>query len=136
MQVPGIIAPVNGTAERNALQDLLSFISIELEYSIEGLFDLSLDAEVHSYLRSIAVLALAYMEELLEGDRYGDKFFIYGRTLSIADCYLYSILCCISMVGIDIESFPRLHAYAFRMANLPEVAGAEARIAAKAITTC
>lgn len=102
---------------------------------MEGLFDLSLEYEVHNFLRTIAMSALTYMEVLLGEDSYGDKFFIFGCQLSIADFYLYSILILLPLVGIDLSSFPQLEAYTSRIASLPEVVGAEARIATNASTT-
>jgi glutathione S-transferase len=55
-------------------------------------------------------------------DQLGDKPFLIGAQMTIADCYLFIMLAWAAMMGVEVP--PRLDAYLARMKDVPSVAQA------------
>lgn len=128
---PGTIAPANGTTARAVLQNVLSYVSTEVHPSIGTLFYPTLSADVQAWYRGNAAKKLAYLESTI----IADKSFVVGDSFTIADSYLYIVLSWTAYVGIDLSPYPKVKAYSARIAALPNVVAAHARIATSPATT-
>eukprot|EP01124_Arcella_intermedia_P022737 TRINITY_DN3448_c0_g1_i1.p1 TRINITY_DN3448_c0_g1~~TRINITY_DN3448_c0_g1_i1.p1 ORF type:complete len:249 (+),score=40.95 TRINITY_DN3448_c0_g1_i1:22-747(+) len=124
-QAPGSVAAENGSVERYKIQNALNYIASEVHPSIGGLFTPGISEEVQNFLKARAAKKLDYLEKTL----IGDKEFLVGEKFSIADSYLYIVLSWSGYVGVDISGYTRVQAYYDRIASLPKVKEAHARMA-------
>jgi glutathione S-transferase len=77
---------------------------------------------------------LAYLEKTLLG---GNKHYLVGEKLSVADIYLYIVLSWIQYLGgaLDLSAYPKVKAFFERVGALDGVKAAHARIATNPATT-
>lgn len=120
-----IIAPPVGTVERSLVQQALSYVGTEYHMTIGHLFNPNLDSTVRDYIHAAADRKLKYMNDHL----IGNKSFLVGDKLSVADLYLYIALTWSSYINIDLSKFPVVLSYRERIGNLPEIQDAHAAIA-------
>ena len=113
-----------GTSERYLLQAALSYISSEYHASVGGLFR-PISDEVRSYLLAKVATKL----EFLEKEFIGNKQFLVGNGLTVADAYLYICLSWSPYLKLDLDAYPHVSAYFKRISELPNVKAAHARIA-------
>src|ERR1700722_10442370 len=81
------LAPAAGTMERYRLQEWLSFINSELHKSFTPLFSPEAADDTKTYARNYLAKRLAYLEGAL-----GDKKYLLGEQLTVADAYLFTVL--------------------------------------------
>ena len=108
------LAPPAGTLERYRLQEWLSFINSELHKSFSPLFAVEATDETKTYARNYLAKRLGYLEGAL-----GDKSYLMGHELTVADAYLFTVLGWGAHVAVDIG--PRLKSYVERIRARPHV---------------
>ncbi|MFV8782946.1 glutathione transferase GstA [Microbulbifer sp. SA54] len=108
------LAPEYGTLPHYRLLEWLNFISTEVHKSFVPLFWDGNDSEKQ---RAKQVLGdrFQFVEDNLGGD------YLLGDDFSIADAYLFTVYSWCSKVGVDTGNWPKLKAFAERMAARPGV---------------
>jgi glutathione S-transferase len=110
------IAPAAGTMERYHLQEWLNFITAELHKQFSPLFQATTPAEYKETLKEKIAKRFDWVAEQLKG-----KDYLMGRTFTVADAYLFTMLTWTKHVGIDLARWPVLTAYQARVASRPKV---------------
>jgi len=110
------LAPPPGTIGRYHLAEWLNFIATELHKQFWPLFTPGTPHSVESKLRGKVGERLLYVQEVL-----GDRGFLLGETFSVADAYLFVMLQWGARWGIDLQLFPNLDDFEFRVAERPAV---------------
>ena len=125
----GLVAPA-GTRERLRLQEMLTFIGMEIHGAFEPFFMAGMPEDAkelfrHRIARRYDQLAgLLAERDSLVGDRYG-----------VADPYLFTLLRWSPWFGISLDRWPTLTGFAARVAERPAVQEAMAVEAASAPVT-
>ena len=113
------LAPANGTDERYALQEWLTFISSEVHKGTSPLFY----PQTPEAWKPVVIEKLKgrydYLAKHLEKNPY-----LLGASFSVADAYLFTVLNWTNFVGIDLGPWPALKAYQERIAARPAVQAA------------
>ncbi len=121
------LAPANGTNERIKLLNILAFLTSELHPGIGGMFGASND-QTKAAVRAKGEKALNYLEkQVLTGNRQ----FLIGDGLTIADLYGHIILSWTAYVGWDLKPWPAVAAYLERIKAHPDVLAGHKVIAGK-----
>ncbi len=110
------LLPANGTAERYRAQEWLNFISTELHKMFSPLFQPALADEAKAFFRDRLNDRFAYLDSQLAG-----KDYLMGKTFTVADGYLYTILRWADAMKFDLSSLKHLMAYKARVAARPKV---------------
>jgi glutathione S-transferase len=110
------LAPEAGTLERVRLQQHLNFAASELHKSFAPFFA----AEPPEGKARDAALAklrsrMSHVEHLLSDDRP----FVMGETFTVADVYFAVIATWTSLIGVDLEDWPRFAAFTRRVTSRP-----------------
>lgn len=117
------LAPAHGTIERARLQEWLNFISSELHKAFGPWFGgRPLD-------EAGASRALATLERRIGDVEHGladGRRHILGETFTVADAYLFVVLNWSGAIGLDLSRWPKVAAYAARIAARPAVRAAMA----------
>lgn len=119
------LAPANGTAERYALQEWLSFIGAELHKGLPPLFVPTYPAEFKPFARARLKQRLDFLNGALEGKQY-----LMGDDFSIADAYACAILNWTRPAEYDLSAHPNVAAYYARLCDRDSVKAAQAAEAA------
>jgi len=116
-KVPGKnLVPANGTADRYRMQEWLNFIGNELHKSFGPLFGAPLSDESKTFFRNRIAAKFAYVDEQLAG-----KDYLMGKTFTVPDGYLYTMLRWADGMKIDVSALKNLVAFKERMAARPKV---------------
>jgi glutathione S-transferase len=118
------LAPASGTMERYRLQEWLNYIGSELHKSVGSLFNPALSEEMKK--STIATVGMRF--EWVAGQLDG-KDYLMGKTFTVADAYLFTILGWTKYFKIDLAQWPNLKAYVERVGAR---AGVKAALAAEA----
>ena len=110
------LAPAAGTMERYRLQEWLNFITSELHKSFSPLFDANAPDEWKTTVKARLAKRFDWLSQQLEG-----KDYLMGKTFTVADGYLFTVLNWTKWVGIDLARWPVLSAYVARVAARPKV---------------
>ncbi|MGB5103988.1 MAG: glutathione transferase GstA [Steroidobacteraceae bacterium] len=113
------LAPPAGTLARYRLMEWLNFISTELHKGFGALFNPKLTDDVKATMKSRLVDRIGHAERLL-----GDKAYAMGKSFTVVDAYLFTVLGWGKYVGLDLSPFPVLTAYLGRVAARPAVQAA------------
>lgn len=113
------LAPACGSSERYRLQEWLNFISTELHKGFSPLFQPTLADEAKAFFRGRLNDRFAYLDGQLAG-----KDYLTGKTFTVADGYLYTILRWADGMKFDLSSLKNLMAYKARVAARPQVQAA------------
>ena len=113
------LAPANGTVARYQLQNVLSFLGTEVHASFGPLFGPGSD-EFKAAQRAKVATKFTLLTEAL-----GDKPFLMGAALTVADLYASVIISWSGYVGVDLAPFPKLAEYMARVKAVPAVAEAQ-----------
>ena len=113
------LVPPNGTLARYHLQEWLNFIASEIHKQFSPLFDATTPPQVGERQRGKIGRRLLYLQDVLN-----DRAFLMGETFTVADAYLFVMLQWCPRFGIDLQLFPNLDAYEFRIAGRPAVQAA------------
>jgi len=112
----GTLMPAAGMPHWRVLETT-AFISTELHKNFKPFFDKSASDDARTKAGEVIGQRLRLMEA-----RLGDRAFIVGEELSIADCYLFVVLRWAGRLGLPLPE--HLDAYYQRMTQLPAVADA------------
>ncbi len=110
------LAPAAGTMERYRLQEWLNFITSELHKSFSPLFDANAPDEWKTTVKARLAKRFDWLSQQLEA-----KDYLMGKTFTVADGYLFTVLNWTKWVGIDLARWPVLSAYVARVAARPKV---------------
>jgi glutathione S-transferase len=110
------LAPASGSAERYKLQEWLNFISTELHKSFGPLFQPALSDDTKQFFKDRLVGKFKYIDGALAG-----KDYLMGKTFTVPDAYLFTMLSWADRMKIDLSSFANLSAYKARVAARPKV---------------
>jgi glutathione S-transferase len=119
------LAPANGTLERARLQEWLNFVTSEIHAGSSPLFNRDLPETV----RDLFETKLTRRFDLIEAG-LATQDYLMGNRFTIADAYLFTVLCWMKGFGIDLGRWPKLTAYIRRIEVRPSVAAALEREAA------
>ncbi len=113
------LAPPNGTFARYHLQSWLSFVSSEIHTQFNPLFGGEFPDSVEAKLRGKISERFLYLEAVLV-----DRAMLMGERFTVADAYLFVTLQWAGRFGIDLQLYPNLDDYEFRIAQRPAVEAA------------
>ncbi|MCO5131764.1 MAG: glutathione transferase GstA [Xanthobacteraceae bacterium] len=113
------LAPAGGSSERYRLQEWLNFISAELHKGFSPLFQPALADEAKAFFRGRLNDRFAYLDGQLAG-----KDYLTGKTFTVADGYLYTMLRWADAMKFDLSNLKNLMAYKARVAARPQVQAA------------
>ena len=115
-----LLVPPNGTFARYHLQSWLSFIGSEVHKQFSPLFG-KLTEQVAAHQRGKIGERFLYLEEVLL-----DRGFLMGERFTVADAYLFVMLQWSEKFSIDLQLYPNLDDYEFRISQRPAVRAAMA----------
>lgn len=110
------LAPARDSDERYALQEWLNYITGELHKNFGPLFQPALSDDTKTFFRDRINGKFKYVDGALAG-----KDYLMGSQFSVADAYLFTMLCWAERMNIDISALPNLTAYKARVAARPKV---------------
>jgi len=115
------LAPLASTLERYRLQEWLSFVSSEIHKSFSPLYNPKYSDDARVLQKERLNLRLGAATKMLAG-----KDHLMGKTFTVADAYLYTVLRWSPRFGIDLAPWPALQNYMERIAARPAVKAATA----------
>jgi glutathione S-transferase len=110
------LAPRAGSFERYQLMEILNYITSELHKGYGPLFNPKTSADA----KAAAVANLQKKFDWLTGF-LADKTYLLGKSFTVADAYLFTVLRWSGRVGIDLAPWPVLAAYCARVEQRPKV---------------
>ncbi|HZW23293.1 glutathione transferase GstA [Noviherbaspirillum sp.] len=110
------LAPAAGTMPRYHLVEWLNFISTELHKTFSPLFKPNTPEETKQASRDTIAARLHIVEKQLQGRDY-----LTGNQFSVADAYLFTVLCWARPMKFDLGQWPAVQAYMQRVAARPAV---------------
>lgn len=113
------LAPANGTIERSKLQSWLNFVSSEIHKSFSPLFNAQMPAEAKGLFVDKLKDRLAFLDK-----HFADNEYLMGKTYTVADSYLFTVLRWAKPMGIDLAAYPNVQAYSARIESRPAVQAA------------
>lgn len=109
------LVPSDGEA-RYQLLSLMTFISTELHKPMGAMFNPELNADT----KAANVLQIARRLDWIVDEMQG-KEFVFGKTMTIADAYLFTVLSWHKMVNFDLSKWPSLQHYLAQIVQRPAV---------------
>lgn len=113
------LAPAAGTMERYRLMESLNFIGTELHKGFSPLFNPKAPEEWKAMARALLTKRIEVVAAQLAGRDY-----ILGKTFTVADAYLFTVLGWAGYVKLDLAPWPVLAAYLARVGARPAVRAA------------
>ena len=110
------LAPKRDSAERYKLLEWLNFITSELHKNFSPLFQPAFNDEVKGFFKDRLMGKFKYVDSQLAGHDY-----LLGKEFSVADGYLFTMLCWADRMNFDLSGLPNLTAYKARVAARPKV---------------
>ncbi len=110
------LAPAAGSFARVRLQEALNFISTELHKPFAALFNKECPDAWKEVVKKKLGAAFAEADRIL-----GKQPFLTGETFTVADGYLFTVSNWTRYVGMSLEPWPNLAAFAARIAERPAV---------------
>jgi glutathione S-transferase len=110
------LAPTAGSLERFHLMEWLNFISTELHKTFSPLFNSKTPEEYRVIARENLTKRIGLVAKQLE-----KTDFIAGDQFSIADAYLFTVLCWTRHVKLDLAPWPPVVDYMERVGSRPSV---------------
>lgn len=114
------LAPARGTKERRKLEELLVFLSTEVHKNFSPLFGPTTPDEYKTIAKDRIAQRFDYLEKQLSDGRQ----FLTGDQFTIADGYLFTLSNWAKPVGLDLKRWPKIAAFAGRVAQRPTVQAA------------
>lgn len=109
------LAPRAGTMARARVNELLNFTGTELHVAFHPLFDPAATDAARAAARDRVGQKFGWLEDRLSDGRR----FLTGDTFTIADAYAFVVCNWAGPSGIDLGKWPRLQAFAARVAARP-----------------
>ena len=116
------LAPARDSAERYKLQAWLTYINSELHKNIGPMFSPVLSDDAKAFFKDRATGKFKYVDGQLAG-----KDYLMGKQFTVADGYLFTMLCWADRMKFDLSALPNLLAYKARVAARPKVQEALAK---------
>lgn len=113
------LAPPNGTFARYHMLSWLSFIAAEVHKELGLLFELDLPERVAAKVRGNISERLIYLEDVLT-----DRAYLMGERFMICDAYLFAMLQWVDRCHIDLQLYPNIDDYEYRIWQRPAVQAA------------
>jgi len=110
------LAPSRDSAERYKLQEWLNFITTELHKNFGPMFSPVLSDDAKAFFKDRVMTKLKYVDGQLPGRDY-----LMGQQFTVADGYLFTMLCWADRMKFDLAALPNLVAYKARVAARPKV---------------
>jgi glutathione S-transferase len=110
------LTPAAGTMERYRLQEWLTFIGTEIHKTFSPLWNKNLSPEAREQALERLTRRYGYVDAWL-----ADKDYLVGDHFTVADAYLFVVTGWSKMVGFDLSPFPKVQAFAARIATRPAV---------------
>jgi glutathione S-transferase len=110
------LAPARDSAERYKLQEWLNFITTELHKNFGPMFSPVLSDDAKAFFKDRVMTKLKYVDGQLPGRDY-----LMGQQFTVADGYLFTMLCWADRMKFDLTALPNLVAYKARVAARPKV---------------
>jgi glutathione S-transferase len=110
------LAPARDSAERYKLLEWLNFITSELHKNFSPMFNPTFSDEVKGFFRDRLMGKFKYVDAELAGRDY-----LLGKGFSVADGYLFTMLCWADRMQFDLSGLPNLTAYKARVGARPKV---------------
>lgn len=111
------LAPARGTKERRKLEELLVFLSTEVHKTFSPLFAPTTPDEYKTQVKD----RIALRFDLLERQLSDGRPFLTGDHFTIADAYFFTLTNWTRPTGIDLSRWPKIAAFAARVAQRPAV---------------
>jgi glutathione S-transferase len=110
------LAPARDSAERYKLLEWLNFITAELHKNFGPMFSPVLADDAKAFFKDRVMGKFKYVDSALAGHDY-----IMGKQFTVADAYLFTMLCWADRMKFDLSAMPNLVAYKDRVAARPKV---------------
>jgi glutathione S-transferase len=110
------LAPARDSAERYRLQEWLNFITGELHKNFGPMFQPALSDDTKAFFKDRLMGKFRYLDGQLAGHDY-----LMGKQFTVADAYLFTMLCWADRMKFDLSAMPNLSAYKARVAARPKV---------------
>lgn len=110
------LAPAAGTPERLRLQEWLNYIASEIHKGFSPLFNPKTPDDSKEVIKANLAKHFKILDKALEG-----KDYLMGKTFTVADAYLFTILNWRHKHNIDISGYKNLAAFADRVGARPKV---------------
>src|SRR6266851_2176591 len=112
-QVPAL---ARDSAERYKLQEWLNFITTEVHKNFGPLFSPVLADDAKAFFKDRVMGKFKYIDSQLPGRDY-----LMGKQFTVADGYLFTMLCWADRMKFDLSALPNLLAYKARVGARPMV---------------
>ena len=113
------LAPARDSADRYKLLEWLNFIGTELHKNFGPMFSPVLADDAKAFFKDRVMGKFRYLESALAGHDY-----LMGKQFTVADGYLFTMLCWADRMKFDLSGLPTLLAYQARVGARPMVQGA------------
>jgi glutathione S-transferase len=110
------LAPARDSAERYKLMEWLNYITGELHKNFSPLFSPVLSDDTKAFFKDRLMGKFKYIDGALAGRDY-----LLGKQFTVADGYLFTMLCWADRMNFDLSGLPNLVAYKARVAARPKV---------------
>ena len=110
------LAPARDSAERYKLQEWLNFITTELHKNFGPMFSPVLADDAKAFFKDRVMGKFKYIDGQLPGRDY-----LMGKQFTVADGYLFTMLCWADRMKFDLSGLPNLVAYKNRVGARPMV---------------
>jgi glutathione S-transferase len=110
------LAPARDSAERYKLLEWLNFTTAELHKNFGPMFSPVLADEAKAFFKDRVMGKFKYVDAALAG-----KDYLMGKNFTVADAYLFTMLCWADRMKFDLSAMPNLLAYKARVAARPKV---------------
>jgi glutathione S-transferase len=110
------LAPKAGSFERYKLQEWLNFIGTEIHKGFSPLFNPKTPDEYKKIARENLAGRFDWLDQQLAG-----KDYLTGKSFSVADAYLFTVLTWTKPMQIDLGKWPNIAAFVARVSARPKV---------------
>ena len=110
------LAPARDSAERYKLQEWLNFITTEVHKNFGPMFSPVLADDAKAFFKDRVMTKFKYIDGQLPGRDY-----LMGKQFTVADGYLFTMLCWADRMKFDLSALPNLLAYKARVGARPKV---------------
>jgi glutathione S-transferase len=110
------LAPARDSAERYKLQEWLNFITTEVHKNFGPMFSPVLADDAKAFFKDRVMTKFKYIDSQLPGRDY-----LMGKQFTVADGYLFTMLCWADRMKFDLSALPNLLGYQARVGARPKV---------------
>ena len=110
------LAPARDSVERYKFLEWLNFITAEVHKNFVPLFSPVLSDDTKAFFKDRVMGKFKYINGALAGHDY-----LMGKQFTVADAYLFTMLCWADRMNFDLSALPNLVAYKARVAARPKV---------------